>query len=428
MTREALVTLAIWLGQLCLLAGGASLLQRAPGRAAPPHGVVIAACVLAAVAGFGLTAPTQPFEDFLTAYLPAGRAATGGGDAVAALYVSGIQGFVNLPLLAWLFAPFAPLPDSWASWAFLAGGVAATVLAYRQLCALYLPEARDRFALLLVFAFCGPLLYSMREGNLSHWVLALVTAALVALRHRRDGTGGALLALAVLLKPPLLLLGLYAALAGRWRIVAGGAATLTGVGSASLLLMGVDAHVSWYQQTIAPYSHLVVPAYNVQSIAATVYRATHDASVLLDWEARPLEGLAASVSTMLSLLLLVLAAGSAWWFARRGRERGFEHGLVLMLLGSCLVSPLSWSHYYCFALPTIAILLDGRSRQSTAANLLLSLAVLLVVPLVRPLLIWNETLALLHARLFSAHLLAGGLLLMLCLVLRERRDQGPVSS
>src|SRR5262245_15737269 len=65
--------------------------------------------------------PAVIFSDFFKAYYPAGAAVLNQGPNPPWSPVEGAAlTFVNLPILAWLFAPLARLSESDAAWTFLA--------------------------------------------------------------------------------------------------------------------------------------------------------------------------------------------------------------------------------------------------------------------------------------------------------------------
>ena len=108
--------------------------------------------------------PTVLFSDFNVAYYPAGRAVL---DDLPHLFTrcwdTPVCGFVNLPVVAFLFAPFSMVTLRHAQWLFIVLSLASVAL---SLCLLWsmTDEARSRrWAILFLFAINGPLFYSVKE-------------------------------------------------------------------------------------------------------------------------------------------------------------------------------------------------------------------------------------------------------------------------
>jgi alpha-1,2-mannosyltransferase len=368
---------------------------------------------------FHVSEPLARFDDFTTVYWVGGDAALEGADAVAALFGNGVTGFVNIPVLAYAFAPFALLPPFPAALLFTALGVLATLLAWRLLADAAALDRTAKALLLFLFASFGPLLYSVREGNTSHFILALLAWSILLLRTRRDFIAGAVLGIAALIKLPLLLLGVYLALRGRWHAVAGGAAVIGIVCLASLAIFGWQTHVVWYETTIAPFARHPIPALNVQSIASAVARIAYGPSSVLDWsphELAPAFRFIASASTILLVALAVASALAPRPARARAttRETAFETELLIVLLLACTISTLSWSHYYAWMLVPVAFFV-GRTPHfagTPAVRVLGWIAIALAAAPMAHLTFGNAYLEDLNARFGTSRLLAGGLLML----------------
>jgi alpha-1,2-mannosyltransferase len=169
-------------------------------------------------------------------------------------------------------------------------------------------------------------------------------------------------------KLPLLLYCAYFFLRRRWRIVAGGAMSMSAVGLLSLALFGVEGHLGWYSEWVAPFLHAAMPAFNVQSIDGFLIRLTADVADLRDWEPRePL--LAHRIARTCAFAVLF---GAAFWTVWRGAgnatrvpdsagasARDFlEFSLVLAL--ALITSPVSWTHYYLLLLLPWGLYLGGQ--------------------------------------------------------------------
>jgi len=336
-------------------------------RALWPIGHSALVCLALVLSGaaihFGLwqiSEPTILFSDFFKAYYSAGEAVL--SDEVAALYREGAEvTFVNLPILAYLFAPLARLDDSHAGWILLALGLIATLASWALLAHVgRLGRYGAGSAALLAFIFLinGPMVNSLREGNTTHFLLLLLALALLLWRAGWDYGAGLVLGFCALFKLPLLLFGGYFLLRRHWRILAGSATTAAAVIGLSLWRFGLATHIAWYRVCIEPYMLGVVPAFNVQSIDAFLLRLSTGAALLQDWAPMPLPPVSRVVRTILLLAIYGAAIALIWRAGRRAplaRVSGdlstrdlTEFSLVLAI--ALVTSPLAWTHYYLLLL------------------------------------------------------------------------------
>jgi hypothetical protein len=416
---------------LCAFAAGVATLclmerRRLPWAAQAVTGVLM--CAAMAVFMFRISEPPDLFSDFYKAYYPAARAVVqkDGAAALAESMRHGAGGFVNLPILAYLFAPFGWLPPAAAGHLFFILGVLATIAAWQALSRLAGLDRARSLLLLFVFASCGPLHNSLREGNTTHFILLLLVLGLGLMRSGRGFTAGLLFGLAALVKLPLLLLGVYFFLTARWRVALGGACICAVAGLASLGVFGLDMHHHWHEHSIKPFAETPLAAFNVQSVQGFVARIQHGGRYLTDWTPHPQHPLARSASSLaVGLLVLAVALGIA--LSRRARNTrkapatardpaDLEFCIVLML--AMMISTVSWSHYYLWLLLPAAFLIGGGTpalapqavRFSGWAALAAALPPVVLVHFA------NSKLASLHARLLVSHyLIAAGLLLGLFL-------------
>ncbi len=307
---------------------------------------------------FLLSEPPDLFSDFTKAYYPAGKSIlTEGLDEAWPYREEGADGFVNIPIIAWAFAPFALLGERAAGYAYLAPGLAAVLAALLLLS----PGRRPGLPLLALFLLNGPLINSLREGNSTHFILLALAAALLLIERGRDFAAGAIIGFCATIKLPLLLFGAYFVLRGRWRAATGGFAVVAAVGGASILVFGLDAHIDWYRACVAPFSSDVVPAFNVQSLDGFFMRLKTGASLLRDWS--PLAPTLTHKIARIVCLALLFSAAIAAGFRLRSVGSDFkrdrlEFCLVLALL--LIASPLCWTHYYALLLIPFALHMTGR--------------------------------------------------------------------
>jgi hypothetical protein len=361
--------------------------------------------------------------DFDKAYYPAGRKALA---APATLYDAPVVDFVNVPLVALAFAPFAALPEPQARLAFALLGASAVTLAAAGLFRLAGLGPWGRAAALLLLLLNGPLHYSFELGNLSHVLLPLLLAAFAADRAGRDAQAGALVGLAALVKIPLLVLPLSFLLRGRWRALAGFAAAVAGLAGLSLLLFGPELHRVWFERCIRPFAGGPLAAYNVQSLDGFLARLTSKGG-RQDFSPQPVGvGFQAARVALLALLLGAVVVACR----RRAPGSGTATlDLSIVLALALVASPVSWAHYYAFLLLPLWFALAGWIAPPRAAAwracgvagaLLASLPVLAAPGRAGPPLYW-----IFRGTAHSPHFV-GGMLLLAALVAARREATRPL--
>lgn len=318
----------------------------------------LAAAVAVHLALWWISEPAILFNDYYKAYFPVAEHLWTDGvrEGWPSLEV-GAGGFVNLPIVGWLFAPFAAFEEAASGWVYLAVGIAGTLWAWRLLARHF--AGPNGLVLLLLFLANGPLINSLREGNSTHLVLLLLVLGLLAWQSDREFSAGVLFAACGIIKLPLLLFGLYFLARKSWAVVAGMTSAVVGAGLLSLLVHGIDVNVGWYRDSVAPFLGGVVPAFNVQSIDGFLLRLTTGTTLLLDWV--PLQPSLAHRVVRYAVVLALL--GGAWWLMRRAaaaepRRRDLvEFSLVLTI--ALVISPICWTHYYLLMLLPAALQLGG---------------------------------------------------------------------
>ncbi len=325
---------------------------------------------------------TPWYGDYESAYYPGGQMIISAPDDLYKRDIC-VFGYVNLPLLALPLAPISALEYGVAVRLFTLIGVvliAAAARATWRTPGLGRVEAAG--VIIALYVVNGPLWYSVREGNLTHFLLLPLIIALGLLGTRRGWLAGALLGLAAVIKLPLLLF--FAYLVGRLRIRAAGGFLLA-VGlivGGSVIAYGPELHQEWLEQCIFKFSGKPLAAFNVQSLPGFLARLYGGNTY--EWLPKPIGGSFPLVQRALSL---ALAAGVAVVLLKAGRpqtrrEYAIEFSIVLMLI--LLVSPLSWTHYFLFALMPLAMLMSGElatGPQRIRAILAVVAVVLLSLPL-----------------------------------------------
>jgi hypothetical protein len=350
--------------------------------------------VLAALVVFLLATQSEPkprflFADFSHAYYPAGWLIRTFPDM---LYDRADLRFVNLPVLAYMFTPLVPLGEPMAGVLFILGGLVAVVAAWYLLCRMTKASGWTKGLLLGIMLLNGPLYYSFRVANLTHYVLLLVVAGLACLERRRPMWAGVLLGLAAVVKPPLFLLGLYFLLKKQGRVVAGGTAAVLLLAGTSLLVCGGKLHRLWRDECLRPSAGSALVAFNVQSATGFLARLTTDREpdtsprdvydswkpFNVGWQFKVAQG------TFLALL------GGATVLACRRRSRAptveaqrLDFSLFLCL--ALVSSPISWTHYYLLLLVPLCLCAAGRSMippRPLWAGLLAASGALLSAPVI----------------------------------------------
>lgn len=375
-------------------------------------GVMIAAVYVLAIVGTGRG---TPFGDFDKAYYRAGQLITSAPQTLYACGQEDVLCFVNLPIVALVFVPFAALPLGAAHMLFAAIGVICIALTLPLLFHLTGAQGRSRYLVATLVLLNGPLYYSLRLGNLTHVVLLALVAALLALRAGRPARAGLLLAVCALIKPPFLLFLPYLAVRPAWRraaVVMGGALALVVV--ASLWWFGLDLHRAWFAEFVGGTSSRPIGAYNAQSITGALIRLS-TSEYIVDWSGVETGPTLRLAQLAITALLAGIVGVALWWAGPPASEREalVDHSMVLCLM--LLVSPVSWTHYYCYLLVPLAMWVSafGTGREPAWHVPIVALAALLVSFPVALTIPNHPILGPVVARLLLSHYVAGALFILL---------------
>jgi alpha-1,2-mannosyltransferase len=368
---------------------------------------------------FRVAFPGQPFWDFTQCYYPAGQAALHHDvAALTALYQRVVQGFVNMPVVAWVFAPFALLGAGAATALYTAAGIVAAAWAWHLLARAAALDRTGRWILALLFLANGPLLDGIKFGNTSQFILLALVAAMLLMRSGQLVTAGALLAALTILKPALGLFGFFFLFRRDWRGLAGYAATGIVISLASLAIYGWQFNRFWFETSILQIGHQWFAAFSVQSVPGFLLRLRPDWGLATSWV--PVAGSALEQRiSQLAMLAMYAVAALACLVARRhppaqdgsgaALRRDLQFMLVLCL--ALVASPLSWSHYYCWLLIPAAFFLGDRAPIARMPRAVGWTAIASVTPLV----IWphdfgHGLFGTIYRTLVLSNLLLGGLL------------------
>jgi alpha-1,2-mannosyltransferase len=348
-----------------------------------------AGCLALAAVGYLFSDPHHMFSDFWQAYYRAGRAvALEGPGGLLPFLDHGVEGFVNLPIVAYLFAPFGLLPEFAATVLFNLLGLGLTALAWLLLVQIAKLDLTGRWMLAALFAANGPLIYSIKIANTTQAVLCALAAALLLLRAKRPLWAGALLGLAALIKLPLLVFGPFLLLRRDLRGTAAFSLVLGAAGALSVLAFGLQANLHWVDVAVLRFSREWLPAYNNQSVPGLVGRLHTGTTYLRDWLSTYTPPAGERLAVQLTTLVLFLLAAAAGLRSRttvtdESSRLDLQYALTVAL--ALLFSPISWSHYYLLLLLPTALFLGGAQGlgRTPLGRGLTWTAIFLVTPIVR---------------------------------------------
>ncbi len=387
--------------------------------------MLIAVLIAAAISAFAMiiSEPPNLFSDFRKAYQAAGKAILEGPDALAPLIGGDLfsDRFVNLPIVAYLFAPFGLISSismRGTATLFVLLGVCMSLWAWHLLRREAKLDDSRGWLLLFLFAANGPLIYSSKEGNTSQMVLLGLVGALALLRSQRNVLAGVLLGFCALIKLPLLIFGPYFVARRNWGATLGFSAFLGVSGLLSLLVFGWELNWTWFESSVLKFGHHAIAAYNVQSIPGFLLRLVAGEQFLRDWsavgitESQRLLGRGVVIAIIVAAILVCAKRPAASSSAQRAEWNNFEFCLVVLL--AILASPLSWTHYYCWLLIPIAFFLrEGSALASRPPAQWAGWTAVFLISPVAALLSFAEhpVLQAIYAKLIVSNYLAGALLL-----------------
>jgi hypothetical protein len=354
-----------------------------------------------------ISEPAKPFGDFTKAYYLAGQQVL---EEPSKLYdkLGGNLTFVNIPIVAVLFIPFSVFSKSIAVILTGALGGLASIAACYFTVKLSEVKGWQRLVAIGLFAINGPLYYNLKMGNTTQFVLLLLVGAVFCIKKRYKFWTGALIAIAAIIKLPLLLLGFYFMCKGRWRVLLGFSMTLLIVLGASVLLFGIDLHLAWYSKCIQPYLGMPLAAYNVQSVDGFLARLLTQAS-LQSWAPIVVNDSFKLVRGLIIFLISGITIWIGWQSKTHSDIRSEISELCIALCLAILISPISWIHYYLVLLLPITLYL-GNNLSVPKGGIWSAAIFLSIVLLSPPAISFNSNNGLL--RLLTSHYFFGGVLLM----------------
>ncbi|GAB2837357.1 glycosyltransferase 87 family protein [Actinocorallia aurea] len=266
--------------------------------------------------------------------------------------------FTNTPFMALLFAPASALPLTVARVLWQLGSVAA--LAWACVCALRLagrPHSRASLAAAVALGLLlEPVWHTLFLGQVNLFLLALVLDDVRRVAEGRSAGIGVGIAAAVKLTPGIFIVLLFAA--GRVRAaVTAGAVFLLCTGAA--FAFAPEASRTYWTGTFLDTSRVGVPYIGNQSPIGAAARVLGGVAEIPD----------AYRLLPLALGIAAVAVAAAW--ARRG---DWLAAAAVTGVAGLLVSPLSWTHHWVWALPALLVLARKSPRVAATAAVLFLLA------------------------------------------------------
>ncbi len=308
------------------------------------------------------TIPNANYVDFTKAYYLAGKNILSDPDA---LYLGKLPEFVNIPIVALLFYPFGLLDEGASVLVFLMLSMVTVLLVCAWIIRVGNYKEWQKWSVIWLFAACGPLMYSVRLGNMTHFLLPLI---MVLIRwHKRFPIAAGLAAgLCAIIKLPLLLIGVYFLVRKMWRLAVGFWVIVFSLIASSIALFGLPLHVKWYQEAIGRYSGKVIGAYNVQSVNGFIAHLRVE-NHLFSWVESPYSW---KFELLRIAFILPLVGCTVWYLRRAGAptsKKSFSLELSAVLCLSILISPISWIHYFALLfIPGAFFLLDEEGAMASS--------------------------------------------------------------
>jgi hypothetical protein len=351
--------------------------------------------------------------DFYKAYLYAGDAAL---SHPSTMYdCTRGQCFVNIPIVALLFVPLAPLGATAAGLLFSTIGALLLIAAVRRLA-----NGAMADAIVWLVILSGPIYYSVRIGNTTHMLLLPLIVAFDRLAAGRQATAGAILGGAALLKPPLALFLPYFLLRRYLHAAIAMALCAAAALAVSIALFGTDLHWFWFREFVVNQGSRPIGAYNVQSVngfLAHLLTRGH----LRDWYPIDVGARFRAVSAAMTGALVAVGAIACWRAGRPRDEETRRAELWLILNLTVLIAPISWTHYDLLLLIPGAALVSRHASLDRRSLAALIAALALIAPPVVVLNVHNRIGSALYERVVVSHFFAGAVVLLAVLIAERLR-------
>lgn len=283
------------------------------------------------------------------------------------LYTKLFLTYIQTPLTAVTLLPVSGLNLDDARFAFLAASNVMLIAAAAIVIYALGPTKLLIAAAFFIFATYEPIFDSLRLGQVDGLIVLLLALSFLALRRGRSWLVGVPLAGAAILKlSPAIVIG-YFAWRRDWRVVAGAAAAGTVLLGVSIAVAGWDNHRTFVQD-ISPRLSKGSTFYDNVSISGALARGYFGEAYWYHEDEVPEWPLGLRAAALLLGGGLVIGG---YILARRDAEAGF----MLSCATAVLVSPIAWSFYPIWLVPSLLFLVY-RFEQRQAWSRLVLLAAL----------------------------------------------------
>ncbi|WP_158885250.1 glycosyltransferase 87 family protein [Amycolatopsis anabasis] len=276
--------------------------------------------------------------------------------------------FTYPPAAALLFVPLTALPSGLA-WGILAAASVLSLAVVVRVCVRGADRPYGAFAVagLTVLALgLEPVWKTIFLGQINLILMALIVLDVLVLGARGSRWGGVLVGVAAAVKLTPLIFVPHLLCTGRWRDAVRALGTFAALQGLMFALMPGDAVRYWTEAASDPDRIGAVHWIFNQSLNGMLNRA----SELAPW------------SLPVAIAIAAVLAVPAVWLVVRLHRRGEElAALLVTAFYGLLVSPVSWSHHWVWAVPLILLLVvEGRGWWALAVTALFAGCVIMLVP------------------------------------------------
>lgn len=291
------------------------------------------------------------------------------------LYTGMFLTYIQTPITAVITVPFAYLDFDGARLAFLVFSNALLVAAAAVMVYALRPSPLLVLIAVAIYGTYEPMYESLRLGQVDGIIVLCLALAFLGLRRGARGWAGVPLALASILKLSPVFIAGYCLTRRWWRLVLAFVATLVALGLLSLAVAGW--HNNWtFVREMMPHLMRGSPWYYNISITGAVLRAWLGRGYWAYEDEPPALPPAARVA--LWLLYLAIVAGG-YYLTRRDGEAGF----MLAIAAGILISPVSWTFYVTWLIPSL-LWLARRYEDRRAWGWMVALAFLYLLLAIKP--------------------------------------------
>jgi hypothetical protein len=271
---------------------------------------------------------------------------------------------LNPPHFHLLLLPLAWLSNDVALAVWVVFSAACLLVAFKVLLAEVRIEwtpLKRQLALVGLLAFIGTGT-AMVTGHISFVLFFLLTLAWRDARHGRWTRSAVALALALSVKPFLLMLVPYYVWRRQWKATAALAGTVALCYLAGLIVFGIDNNRSWLERLRLAESWAWLPMNaSIMGLLTRSFTANLWYANMGPLSPETVKAIWLALGIPLGLLSLAAVAPDR-------SPRGVDRAFGLLLVGSLLLSPLGWTYYFPLALGPVLRLAVTWDRDRVAAN------------------------------------------------------------